>query len=81
MSFSFEFQKPFFKRLQNYIKYKTEGNKKKIMLLKFNCTKDKMDKHGRNKTQTLYRCCFYYAVNAVNGLRINGKGTIQISLS
>ena len=78
---SYLFQNPFFKRLQNFIKYKTEGNENKIMLLKFNCTKEKMDRYGRNKTQTLYRSCFYYALNAVNGLRINGKEISQICLS
>ena len=33
------------------------------MLGDFNCTMDKMDKHGENKTQILYRCCSNYALS------------------
>ena len=36
---------------------KNEGNKKKIILGDFNCTMDKLDRYGGNKTQRLYRCC------------------------
>ena len=47
----------FFKGLQNYMENKNEGNKKKIILGDFNCTMDKLDRYGGNKTQRLYRCC------------------------
>ena len=40
----------------------------------FNCTMDKMDQHGENEIQRLYRCCSYYAVKVDNGLRIYGEG-------
>ena len=52
-----------FEGLQNYMENKNEGNKSKIMLGDFNCTIDKMDKHGENKTQRLYRCCSNYALS------------------
>ena len=32
---------------------KNEGNENKIKLEDFNCTMDKMDSYGGNKTQTL----------------------------
>ena len=35
---------------------KNEGNKNKMILGDFNCTMDKMDRDGGNKTQKLYRC-------------------------
>ena len=41
----------------------------------------KMDRHGGNKTQRLYRCCFNYALIVDNGLRIYGEGRTQIALS
>ena len=41
--------------LQNYMENKTEGNENKILLGDFNCTKDKMGRHGGNKPQRLYR--------------------------
>ena len=44
---------------------KNEGNENKIILRDFNCSKDKMDRYGGNKTQILYRCCSYYALNVV----------------
>ena len=34
----------------------------KIMLGDFNCTMNKMNRDGENKTQTLYRCCSNYAL-------------------
>ena len=55
----------FFKGLQNYMDNKNEGNENKIILRDFNCSKDKMDRYGGNKTQILYRCCSYYALNVV----------------
>ena len=44
---------------------KNEGNENKIILRDFNCSKDKMDRYGGNKTQILYRCGSYYALNVV----------------
>ena len=46
----------FFKGLQNYTA-KSEENYNKIIVGDFYCTIDKMDRHGGNKTQELYRCC------------------------
>ena len=60
---------------------KNEGNENKIILGDFNCTIDKMDMHGGNKTQRLYRCCSNYALIVDNGLRIYGEGRNQIPLS
>ena len=48
---------------------KNEGNENKIILGDFNCTMDKMEKDGRNKT--LYKCHFNYALSKLivdNGL-------------
>ena len=36
---------------------KNEGNKKRIILGNLNCTLDKLDRVGENKTQRLWRCC------------------------
>ena len=41
---------------------KDKGNENKIILEDFNCTKDKMDKDGGNKTQIIYICCSNYAL-------------------
>ena len=41
---------------------KTEGNENKIILGDLNCTMDKIDRDGENKTQRLYRCCSDYAL-------------------
>ena len=60
---------------------KNVGDENKIILEDFNCTMDKMDRYGGNKIQRLYRCCFYYALNVDNGLRIYGEGKTQILLS
>ena len=60
---------------------KNQGNENKIILGDFNCTMDKMDKYGGNKTQRLYRCCSNYALIVDNGLRIYGEGRTQIPLS
>ena len=35
---------------------KDKGNENKIILEDFNCTMDKMDKDGENKTKILYWC-------------------------
>ena len=53
---------------------KNDGNENKVILGDFNCTMDKMDRYDGNKTQRLYRCCFYYALNVDNDLRIYGEG-------
>ena len=60
---------------------KNEENKNKIILGDFNCTMDKMDKYGGNKTQRLYRCCSNYAPIVDNGMRMFGEGRTQIPLS
>ena len=60
---------------------KNERNESKIILGDFNCTMDKMDRYGGNKTQRLYRCCSYYSLNVDNGLRIYGEGRTQIPLN
>ena len=50
----------FFEGLQSYMDNKYEGNKSKIILEDCNCTMDKMERDGRNKT--LYRCRFNYTL-------------------
>ena len=40
-----------------------EGNENKIMLGVLNCTIDKIDRVGENKTQRLFRCCSTYALS------------------
>ena len=47
----------FFERLKKYMQNKNEGNETKIMLGDLNCTLDKTDRDGENKTQILYRSC------------------------
>ena len=50
---------------------KNERNENKIMLGDLNCTMDKIDRDGENKTQRLYRCCSNYALSKLivdNGL-------------
>ena len=42
---------------------KNEGNENKIMLGVLNCTMDKIDRDGENKTQRLYRCCSNYTLS------------------
>ena len=42
---------------------KNEGNENKIMLGVLNCTMDKTDRDGGNKTQRLYWCCSNYALS------------------
>ena len=67
----------FFEGLQNYMENKNEGNENKIILGDFNCTMDKMDRDGENKTQD-----FIDAVpiipcqnsSWIMGLRIYGEG-------
>ena len=57
--------------LKNYMQNKNEGNENKIMLGDLNCTMDKIDRDGENKTQRLYRCCSNYALSKLivdNGL-------------
>ena len=60
-----------FEELQNYMENKSEGNESKIILGNFNCTMDKVDRNGGNKTQRVYRCGSYYALSKLivdNGL-------------
>ena len=48
-----------------------EGNENKIMLGVLNCTMNKIDRVGENKTQRLYRCFSNYALSKLfvnNGL-------------
>ena len=57
--------------LQNHIQNKDEGNENKIIIGDLNCTMDKIDRDGENKTQRLYRCCSNYALSKLivdNGL-------------
>ena len=60
---------------------KNGGNENKIILGDLNCTMDKMDRYGGNKTQRIYKCCSNYALTVDNGLRIYGEGRTQIPLS
>ena len=60
---------------------KNEEDENKIILGDFNCTMDKMDRYGGNKTQRIYRSCSNYALIVDNGLRIYGEGRSQIPLS
>ena len=53
----------FFKRLQNYMQNKNEGNGNKIMLGDLNCTMDEIDGNGENKTQRFHRCCSNYTLS------------------
>ena len=41
---------------------KNKGNGSKIILRDYDCTMDKMDMDGGNKTQKFYRCCPNYAL-------------------
>ena len=41
---------------------RNERNENKIMLGDLNCTMDKIDRDGENKTQRLYGCCSNYAL-------------------
>ena len=43
----------FFEGLQNYMENKSKGYENKTILEDFNCTTDKMDRDGENKTQRL----------------------------
>ena len=54
------------------MKNKNDGNENKIMLGVLNCTMDKIDRDGENKTQRIYRCCSNYALSKLivdNGLQ------------
>ena len=52
----------FFEGLQHYTENKKRVNENKIILEDFNCTMDKMDRNGENKTKTLYWCFSSYAL-------------------
>ena len=43
----------FFEGLQNYMQNKNKGNENKIIIEDLNCTMDKINRDGENKTQTL----------------------------
>ena len=48
-----------------------KGNDNKITLGDLNCTMDKVDRDGKNKTQRTFRCCSNYALSKLivdNGL-------------
>ena len=63
---------------------RSEGNENKIIRGDFNCTTDKMDKDGENKTQRLHIYGFNYTLSTFigdNGLKdLRRRGT-QIPLS
>ena len=45
---------------------------REIILGDLNCAMDKIDRHGENKKQRLYRCCSNYALSKLivdNGLQ------------
>ena len=51
---------------------KNDGNENKIILGDLNCTIDKIDRDGENKTQRFYRCCSSYSLSKLivdNGLQ------------
>ena len=61
----------FLRTMQNHMQNKNEGSENKIILGNLNCTMDKIDRNGENKTQILYRCCSNYALSKLfvdNGL-------------
>ena len=63
---------------------KNKGSENKIMLGDLNCTMDKIDRDGGNKTQILYSCCSNYVLSKLivdNGFEIYGEGTTQNPLS
>ena len=53
----------FFEGPQNYMQNKNKRNENKIMLGGLNCTMDKIDREGKNKTQRLYRSCSNYTLS------------------
>ena len=53
----------FFEGLQNYMETKDKRNENKIILEDFNCTMNKMDRDGENKTRRPYWCCSSYALS------------------
>ena len=57
----------FFEGLQNYTKNKNKGNENKIILGDFNCTIDKMDRDGENKTKTLLMLLQFCPVKSHRG--------------
>ena len=61
----------FLKDYKIICKIKMREMKIKLMLGDLNCTMDKIDRDGENKTQRLYRCCSNYALSKLivdNGL-------------
>ena len=61
-----------------------KGNENKIIIEDFNCTMNKMDKDGENKTQRLYWYGSSYAMSKLivdNGLQVYGERRNEIPLS
>ena len=61
----------FLKYYKKICKIKNEGNENKMMLGVLNCTMDKINRVGENKTQRLCSCCSNYALSKLivgNGL-------------
>ena len=48
---------------------KNEENENRIILGDLNCTMDKADRDGENKTQRLYRCCSNYTLSKLRVYR------------
>ena len=44
---------------------KNKENENKIIFEDFNCTMDKMDRDGENKTNRHFSCCFSYALSKI----------------
>ena len=53
----------FFHGPQKYTQNENEVNENKIMLVVLNCTINKIDRYGENKTHWIYKCCFNYALS------------------
>ena len=75
----------FFEGLQNNIENKNKGDQNKIKLEDFNCTINKTDRDGENKTKKNFigAAPVMPRQNSwwIMGLRIYGEGRTQISLS
>ena len=56
-------RRPFFEVLQNDMENKSEENENRIFLGDFNCTMNKMDRGGGNKTQKNYICGSKYTLS------------------
>ena len=54
-------------RIQNHMENKNTGYENKIIVADFNCTVDKMDSDGGDKTQKIHSCCSNYALSKLIG--------------